>query len=270
MIGASRSIDPVPWAEMRSGLTLDNTTFVRPRPAPGGARAAIAPLAGSAAVHALVVGLVVLAAQRTPDLSTSPQPVAVMVEAAPAPSARTAQPVSTAPPPPQAIPSALPGQAWPVPPVPPPVVATLTPEPAPQMPTSGAKHLASPRPRPPPPRPPAAPPPAAAAPPQAGAAALAPPASPDWTSALETWLQAHKVYPAAARRRGEEGTAQVRFTVDRQGHIGDVALLHGTGFGDLDDAVRRMLRDASVPAFPASMTQAQTAVTVRIRYLLEP
>ena len=94
--------------------------------------------------------------------------------------------------------------------------------------------------------------------------------SPDWTSALAAWLAAHKVYPAEARRRGEEGTAQIRFVVDRRGHVDEIALLQSTGFVDLDDAVQTMLRNADVPAFPPSMPQPQTAVTVRIRYLLKP
>lgn len=108
----------------------------------------------------------------------------------------------------------------------------------------------------------------------AASPAASPPApaaiSPEWKTALALWLQAHKTYPDAARRRGEEGTALVRFTVDRAGHVLAVTLLQGTGAGDLDDAVRRMLRDASLPAFPPAMIQPQTTVTLRIRYALEP
>jgi TonB family protein len=72
-----------------------------------------------------------------------------------------------------------------------------------------------------------------------------------------------------ARRRGEQGRATVRFTVDRDGQVEDVSLLSSTGSTILDDAIERMLHGAHVPPFPQAMGQASVTVTVQIRYALE-
>ena len=82
------------------------------------------------------------------------------------------------------------------------------------------------------------------------------------------WLQSHKSYPDEARRRGEEGSALIRFTVDRAGHVLEFALVRGTGSEALDAAVERMLTGAHLPAFPAAMTDARVTLTVQIRYVL--
>ena len=141
-------------------------------------------------------------------------------------------------------------------------------------------------PHPQPPRPPSKPRPGNAAPAapvpaqtQAAAAGAstvkpasppaAPAINPGWQSALGAWLQANKTYPEDARRRGEEGRAAVRFTVNRDGRIIDFQLLSGTGSAILDAAVERLLRGARVPPFPAGMDQEQVTVTLQIRYALE-
>lgn len=90
-----------------------------------------------------------------------------------------------------------------------------------------------------------------------------------WKGALSAWLQSHKTYPDEARQRGEEGSALVRFTVDRSGRVLDFTLMRGTGSAYLDAAVGRMLTGAQLPAFPTAMTQDRTTVTVQIRYALQ-
>lgn len=90
----------------------------------------------------------------------------------------------------------------------------------------------------------------------------------DWQHALFGWLASHKTYPEEARRRGEEGRAVLRFTVDRTGRVLAVELVTGTGSRLLDDAARAMLRGGALPPFPASMPQPQVTVTVQIRYRL--
>ena len=93
--------------------------------------------------------------------------------------------------------------------------------------------------------------------------------SADWRNALGAWLQAHKTYPEEAKRRGDEGRAIVRFTVDHDGHVLAVHLVSSTGSTLLDAAVEQLLRDARLPAFPPSMTQAEVTVSLQIRYSLE-
>ncbi|MBV9783984.1 MAG: energy transducer TonB [Acidisphaera sp.] len=86
-----------------------------------------------------------------------------------------------------------------------------------------------------------------------------------WRAALSAWLQAHKTYPQAARRNGEEGRAVVRFTVDRDGRVLDVELVGSSGSQSLDDAAQAMLRGAHLPPPVRQLT-----VTVPVRYRLEP
>lgn len=104
-------------------------------------------------------------------------------------------------------------------------------------------------------------------------AAPAPPAqaqvSSGWQSALAAWMQSHRTYPDEARRRAEEGTVLVRFTVARDGHILEVIMVRSSGSPMLDEAAQATFRNARLPPFPADMAQAQTTVTVPIRYRLE-
>ena len=82
------------------------------------------------------------------------------------------------------------------------------------------------------------------------------------------WLERHKIYPAAARQRGEQGSAVLRFRVGRDGRILAYQLVRSTGYAALDAAVDEMMRGATLPPFPASMTQPEIAVSVPIRFSL--
>jgi protein TonB len=125
-----------------------------------------------------------------------------------------------------------------------------------------------------PPRAPAATQIAAVPPPAAPPAAVAPTANPppqistEYRFALSTWLERHKVYPAAARQRGEQGSAVLRFRVRRDGRVLAYQLVRSTGHAALDAAVDEMMRGATLPPFPASMTQPEIAVSVPIRFSL--
>jgi protein TonB len=110
-------------------------------------------------------------------------------------------------------------------------------------------------------RPPAA---AATAPPASAASAI----DAEYRRALSVWLERNKVYPDTARQRGEEGSAVLRFRVDRYGRVLSYQLTRSTGFTELDAAVDRMVRGATLPPFPASMTQSEIAVSVPIRFSL--
>lgn len=110
----------------------------------------------------------------------------------------------------------------------------------------------------------------AASPPAPASTVPAAPAaiSAEYRQALSLWLERNKIYPDAARQRGEEGTALLRFQVRRDGYVLAYQLTRSTGHAALDEAVERMMRGARLPPFPAGMTQAEIAVSVPIRFNL--
>ena len=110
-----------------------------------------------------------------------------------------------------------------------------------------------------------------AANPAAAPATLQPPVtvSLSWQSQLGAWLEAHKQYPETAREYGQEGTATIRFTVARDGHVTNVVLVSGSGVARLDSAAVQMLQGAVVPAFPTAIPQASMTITVSINYALD-
>jgi protein TonB len=61
----------------------------------------------------------------------------------------------------------------------------------------------------------------------------------------------------------------LQFTVDRSGRVLGFAVIRSSGDPDLDAAVENMLRDASLPAFPADMPESSITVSVGIRFSLE-
>jgi protein TonB len=85
---------------------------------------------------------------------------------------------------------------------------------------------------------------------------------------LSAWLENHKRYPDAARQRGEEGRAVLRFEVDRSGRVIDYAVAKSSGYPDLDASIEEMMRSAILPPFPAGMTQPRIDVSVTIRFSL--
>jgi protein TonB len=113
-----------------------------------------------------------------------------------------------------------------------------------------------------------APPQTAYAPTPAPAPVLSPEVSRNYLALLSAWLESHKRYPDAARQRGEEGRAVLRFTVERGGRVVDFAVARSSGYPDLDTSIEDMMRGAVLPSFPASMTQPRIDVSVTIRFSL--
>jgi protein TonB len=87
---------------------------------------------------------------------------------------------------------------------------------------------------------------------------------------VSTWFEKHKTYPEAARRRGEEGNVGLRFRVDRGGHVLFFKVIRSSGHGDLDRAVRELMRDAVLPPFPPGLAEPHLDVSVTIRFSLGP
>ncbi len=214
-----------------------------------------------------------------------PPPPEPPAEASPPTPPVEAPPTSPAPSPDVPLPPEAPAEASP--PAPPPVQQALT---APPPPLPAPPILEAPR-APTPKQPPASARPkfqpavrgpspksapfsssTSASPSASSAPSLSSPApalvSTDWRQALAAWLAAHKKYPEAARQRGEEGVVQLRFTVERSGHVIEVAVARGSGSTILDAAATAMLHDATLPTFPGSMSQDRVSVTVQVRFTL--
>lgn len=92
----------------------------------------------------------------------------------------------------------------------------------------------------------------------------------DYSSKLRSWLEAHKTYPRRARMRHEEGVVQVRFVIDREGHVLDGAILRTSGFQSLDAEVLAMLARADpFPPAPHHMAGERIEIAAPVEFFLQ-
>jgi protein TonB len=139
-------------------------------------------------------------------------------------------------------------------------------------------EVALPEPEPPKPEPPAEEKPPTAmpsvamlstpAPPVAGAA-VAPPAAivRRWESALVAHIERFKRYPAEARAHGQQGLAQVAFTIDREGRVRASHILQTSGSPELDQESLAMLNRAQpMPKPPSQVQTSELSFVVPIRF----
>ena len=251
------------------------------------------PLVLSVAGHAVCLALLILLLPAAAP--PMPEPLAtggIEVVFAPLPEPEEPPTQAETPPPPETPPP----EPEPPPPLepPPPVAAIEPPPPAPEAPAPVVESPPPPAPQKPavkhPPKPvvrrqeqpqpspasaPTQPAPAPVAAPQTAYAPTPVPAplpsaevSPGYRALLSAWLESHKHYPDSARQRGEEGRAVLRFAVDRGGRVLDFAVLHSSGYPDLDASLEEMMRGALLPPFPASMPQSRIEVSVTLRFSL--
>jgi protein TonB len=103
--------------------------------------------------------------------------------------------------------------------------------------------------------------------PAPGAPALDPAAVPNWKSALFARLERYKRYPPEAKARGEQGVAQLAFSIDRRGGVHGARILRSSGSALLDRATLQLIERAQpLPAPPPGMTGTRIAIVVPIRY----
>ena len=200
-----------------------------------------------------------------PQIETLPPPVEPPPPE-PQPAPQPDDPVAAIEPPPPAPEAPAPVVEPPPPPVPHKPVVKHPPKPVVPHPDPPQPTFAPPQP---------APAPAQVAPQQTALAATPVPApvpspeiSPGYLGLLSAWLESHKHYPDSARQRGEEGRAVLHFDVDRSGRVLDFAVVKSSGYPDLDAAIEDMMRGATLPPFPAGMTQSRIPVSVTIRFSL--
>jgi periplasmic protein TonB len=95
-------------------------------------------------------------------------------------------------------------------------------------------------------------------------------AVPKWQTQVVALLERNKRYPATAQARGEQGVAQVSFSLDRQGRVIDSRVVRSSGAAALDEEALALLRRAQpFPAPPPELVGARVDLTVPIRFNLK-
>ena len=104
-----------------------------------------------------------------------------------------------------------------------------------------------------------------AAAPMPGASSRNSEAVPNWKSQLVAALERQKRYPSEAR--GDQGTAQLAFSVDRQGGVHNARVTRSSGSSVLDhEALALVQRAQPLPPPPPEVQGAQIPIVVPIRY----
>ena len=108
-------------------------------------------------------------------------------------------------------------------------------------------------------------PPVAAMPASQPAAGL----PPDYLDRLAAHLNAYRVYPYEARIRREEGTVELRFSLDSQGHVRSFAVVRSSGSAALDQEAGEMMRRADpFPPPPVALGGGTLDLTVPVIFAL--
>jgi periplasmic protein TonB len=88
-----------------------------------------------------------------------------------------------------------------------------------------------------------------------------------WQNALTTHLGRFKRYPSAARSRGEQGTATVAFTIDRDGRLLSSRIVQSSGSSLLDEETLAMLvRAQPMPKPPSTAPDSALSLAVPVRF----
>jgi len=82
-------------------------------------------------------------------------------------------------------------------------------------------------------------------------------------------LLRYKRYPEDSRRRHEEDTVYLRFTVDRNGKVLRASIARSRGFRLLDQEALQMLQQAApLPPLPAALSGDRLNIVVPVEFFL--
>jgi protein TonB len=91
-----------------------------------------------------------------------------------------------------------------------------------------------------------------------------------WHKSLVFHLNKHKKYPSDARKRGEEGTAGVSFTLDRSGKVINARVDRSSGSNELDKEALEVLDRASpFPPPPSEVAEPTIHLTLPIQFRIK-
>lgn len=85
-----------------------------------------------------------------------------------------------------------------------------------------------------------------------------------YTAELYRVIQRYFVYPALARRRGQEGKVQLSFIVGDDGRARDIQVLGSSGFSLLDRAAVETIRKIPLPPPPRRALQIPVTIVYRL------
>jgi TonB family protein len=89
----------------------------------------------------------------------------------------------------------------------------------------------------------------------------------DYLNRVRRWIAKYKQYPPEAKKRKQEGTVMVAFTLARDGTVLSVDIERSSGVPVIDQAVFDMMRRASpVPPVPPQYSGATLSIAMPIRY----
>jgi protein TonB len=92
----------------------------------------------------------------------------------------------------------------------------------------------------------------------------------NWQSLLVSKLERAKRYPSEARARGEQGVAQLAFSIDRNGGVHNARIAHSSGSELLDSETLALIARAQpLPAPPPELAGTEIAIVVPIRYNIQ-
>ena len=91
----------------------------------------------------------------------------------------------------------------------------------------------------------------------------------DYFSLLIAWLNQHKDYPSAVKKKKQQGTVVLAFSINRSGTVLASRVQKSSGYPLLDQAALDMLARANpLPAMPDSMPRQRLRLAVPIEYSL--
>ncbi|HEY0838066.1 MAG TPA: energy transducer TonB, partial [Azospirillum sp.] len=94
-------------------------------------------------------------------------------------------------------------------------------------------------------------------------------AVPTWQGLVLGHLERHKRYPRIAQMRRQEGVAQVRFVIDRQGRVLSARLETGSGHALLDEETVALVERASpLPPPPPEMPRERIELVVPVQFFV--
>lgn len=77
-------------------------------------------------------------------------------------------------------------------------------------------------------------------------------------------IQAHRFYPASAREHGDQGAVGVSFTIGPSGRVAAASIVRPSGFAELDEAARQIVRSIAPPPPPGGSFTASTTIRFHV------